>query len=195
LEDQIEVLTDKLKKAEEALTAPSSPYLESPKTQSDDEYIVVESGSSDALEKKLEQREAEIRKAIAHAKKLEQMYNTAEERTLTFEKLVIRCNLTLNSEACDLGYQPISVIGSLELKGCSKHELWRWNVMRYSLADPWFCILLGSFFLRNTTLQVQVLEANMFEKFDDANALLEKVKELEELLTAGQIQVCIVWSC
>ena len=34
-----------------------------------------------------------------------------------------------------------------------------------------------------------MLEANMFEKFDDANALLEKVKELDELLTAGQIQV------
>lgn len=123
LEDQIEVLTDKLKKVEETLTAPSSPELGSPKTQSDDEYIVVEPGSSDALEKKLEQREAEIRKAIAHAKKLEQMYNTAEERTLAFENLV------------------------------------------------------------------QVLEANMFERFDDANALLEKVKELEELLTAGQIQI------
>jgi hypothetical protein len=38
-------------------------------------------------------------------------------------------------------------------------------------------------------LQVQVLEANMFEKCDDANALLEKVKDLEELLKAGQIQV------
>ena len=116
LEDQIEVLTDKLKLAEEAFTAPSSPELGSPKTQSDDEYIVVEPGSSDALEKKLVQREAEIRKAIAHAKKLEQMYITAEERTLTFEKLVIRCHLKLNSEARDLGHQPISIIGSRKLK-------------------------------------------------------------------------------
>ena len=69
------------------------------------------------------------------------------DKTPTFEKLVIRCNLELNSEACDLGYQPISIIGSLNLKGSLKHELWRWILMRYSLANPWFYILLGSFFL------------------------------------------------
>lgn len=94
MEDQIEDLTGKLKKAEEALTAPSSPELGSPKTQSDDEYIVVEPGSPNTLENKLKEREAEIRKAIAHAKKLEEMYNTAEERTLTFEKQVF--SVTLN---------------------------------------------------------------------------------------------------
>jgi hypothetical protein len=54
------------------------------------------------------------------------------------------------------------------------------------------CFLQGSFSFVTRPLQVHVLEANMFEKFDDAHALLEKVKELEELLTAGQIQVLIV---
>nr|XP_024362645.1 myosin-10-like isoform X3 [Physcomitrium patens] len=125
LEDQVEDLTEKLKRAEVGSTyslTPSSPDLESPKTQSDDEYIVVEQEGPNDLENKLKLKEAEMRKAIAHAKRLEDMYNTAERKTLTFER------------------------------------------------------------------QVKVLEANMFEKFDDANALLEKVKELEELLTAGQIQ-------
>lgn len=104
LEEQIDELTIKLKKAEEALTAPSSPELGSPKTQSDDEYIVVEPGSPNTLENKLKEREAEIRKAMAHASKLEEMYNTAEERTLTFEKqVIIRRLLELNSEACGLG--------------------------------------------------------------------------------------------
>ncbi|KAG0584687.1 hypothetical protein KC19_3G228000 [Ceratodon purpureus] len=115
LEEQIEDLMEKLKE--------TSVYpLGSPKTQSDDEYIVVEQESPESLSFQLKEREAEIRKAIAHAKKLQELYNAAEERTLNFER------------------------------------------------------------------QVQVLEANIFEKFDDANALVEKVKEVEELLKAGQIQ-------
>lgn len=91
LEDQVEDLTEKLKRAEVGSTyslTPSSPDLESPKTQSDDEYIVVEQEGPNDLENKLKLKEAEMRKAIAHAKRLEDMYNTAERKTLTFERQV-----------------------------------------------------------------------------------------------------------
>uniref|UniRef100_A0A7I4CJB3 Uncharacterized protein n=1 Tax=Physcomitrium patens TaxID=3218 RepID=A0A7I4CJB3_PHYPA len=122
-EDHMEVLSEKSMRTDVDMSypvSPSSPDRESPKTQSDDEYIVVEQEAPEDLQNKLQEKEVEIRNAIAHAKKLEEMYNTAEQNT------------------CDR--------------------------------------------------QVKVIEANLFEKFDDANALLEKVKELEELLTAGQIQ-------
>lgn len=91
---QILDLTVKLRKAEETLTAPSSSVIGSPTAQSDDDYIVVEPGSPTVLQDKLKEREAEIRKAISHAKKLEDMYNTAEERTLNFEKQVILASLS-----------------------------------------------------------------------------------------------------
>lgn len=95
LEGQIEDFTYRLKKAEEAFTAPSSPEIGSPKTQSEDEYIVVEPGSPSARDSQLKQREEEIKKAIAHAKKLEDVYNTAEERAMSFERQVFV--VTLNS--------------------------------------------------------------------------------------------------
>ncbi|XP_024364713.1 uncharacterized protein [Physcomitrium patens] len=127
-EDHMEVLSEKSMRTDVDMSypvSPSSPDRESPKTQSDDEYIVVEQEAPEDLQNKLQEKEVEIRNAIAHAKKLEEMYNTAEQNT------------------CDR--------------------------------------------------QVKVIEANLFEKFDDANALLEKVKELEELLTAGQIQIYSVF--
>jgi hypothetical protein len=82
LEDQIEDLAAQLKESS------LYPLAGSPKTQSDDEYIVVEQDSPRSLSFQLKEREAEIRQAVAHAKKLEEMYNAAEARTLSFERQV-----------------------------------------------------------------------------------------------------------
>lgn len=100
-EDHMEVLSEKSMRTDVDMSypvSPSSPDRESPKTQSDDEYIVVEQEAPEDLQNKLQEKEVEIRNAIAHAKKLEEMYNTAEQNTCDRQVIGATSSFSLKCE-------------------------------------------------------------------------------------------------